>query len=376
MAINIAANTYQPDYVRALGGGLQTGMQLRKSALAEEERRRAQEQQSKLGALAPQIATGDQEALQQALQIDPTGAGFKGALAERGAAQEQTLAQEAQQKEFLARSAYDILQAPPEMQAGMHDDMIRQGIQSGALPEDAAQEIGQFGEDDIVEMQALVRGGQEFKDVVPATPAPITPYQTEQLKIEREKMRTAKAEKAEVRRLKQVEKERKRVVEQQTKETTFIEQKANATESIRLLDELVTHPGLETSVGAKGVTGGFIPFTDAVPGTEAADFMARFEQIKSKAFLEGFQQLKGGGTITEAEGRKAESALTRMDTSQTESAFKAAAKEFSDIIKAGLERQRKAAGIQPEPAQTEGRTATNPQTGEKMIFRGGQWQMQ
>jgi len=166
MAYDARTGLYLPQFGAAVTGGLQAGQDLRKGALNIEAARRAQEQKAALGALAPRIAAGEQAAVNQALQIDPTGAGFKGALTQAGARTEQAATQKAAQKEFLARSAFDILQAPPEAQAQMHDDMIHQGIQSGALPQEAASEIGQFGEDDIIEMQSLVRGGQEFKDVV------------------------------------------------------------------------------------------------------------------------------------------------------------------------------------------------------------------
>lgn len=87
----------------------------------------------------------------------------------REAAQAQIQEEEAKRTEYLARGAYDILQAPKELQAQMHDEFIAKGIQGGMLPEEASADIGQFGDDDIEEMQQLVRGGQKFGDVVPTT---------------------------------------------------------------------------------------------------------------------------------------------------------------------------------------------------------------
>lgn len=74
-----------------------------------------------------------------------------------------------------------------------------------------------------------------------------------------------------------------------------------------VLSELENHPGFEGAIGASSVLN-FIPFTDQ---RAAASF---FEQLRGGVFLEGFQKLKGGGAITEIEGKKAEDALARLNT--------------------------------------------------------------
>ena len=111
-----------------------------------------------------------------------------------------------------------------------------------------------------------------------------------------------------------------------------------ANESVKLLDELISHPGHDLALGKTRMTGAHM-----IPGTDAYDFEVRRKQIGGKQFLEAFQSLRGGGQITEVEGAKAEQAIARMDASQTEESFDAAAKEFQEIIKRGLERTKKAA---------------------------------
>lgn len=74
----------------------------------------------------------------------------------------------AQRDEFLARGANDILQAPPEQQAAMHDQLVQQGIQNGFLPPETAQHIGKFDQSDIQEMQNLVRKAQPMSAISPA----------------------------------------------------------------------------------------------------------------------------------------------------------------------------------------------------------------
>lgn len=118
-----------------------------------------------------------------------------------------------------------------------------------------------------------------------------------------------------------------------------IESSANM--AIQNIDELLKHPGFSSSVGA-----GVGHITKHVPGTDAADFNARLEQLQGGAFLQAFNSLKGGGQITEIEGKKATSAITRMSTAQSEKEFKKAAEEFKQVIQTGLNNARKAAGKQ------------------------------
>ncbi len=119
-----------------------------------------------------------------------------------------------------------------------------------------------------------------------------------------------------------------------------------AEEGIRLIDELVgkrdsktgqllkgekPHPGFENAVGAT-----WVPGARFIPGTDAAGFMARFDQIKGASFLEAFQALKGGGAITEKEGQKGTDAINRMSTSTDEKEFIRAALDLQDVIRKGV----------------------------------------
>ena len=108
------------------------------------------------------------------------------------------------------------------------------------------------------------------------------------------------------------------------------------------------HPGFRGAVGMGRLTTLGIPGVEQlIPGTPAADFKARFDEIMGGAFLEAFETLKGGGAITETEGKKATAAKTRMSLAQSENEFLAAAREYKDIVKTGIERARKKAGQAP-----------------------------
>ena len=130
---------------------------------------------------------------------------------------------------------------------------------------------------------------------------------------------------------------------------------ANATQAINLIDQMIgsedgkikAHPGFEGVVGAT-----YKPGFRFIPGTAESDFQAMLDQVKGKAFLEAFQSLRGGGQITEVEGKKATDAITRMKEATSEAAFKSAAREFQSIIRGGVERaKKKAGGTAAAPAQ-------------------------
>lgn len=115
--------------------------------------------------------------------------------------------------------------------------------------------------------------------------------------------------------------------------------------TVKLVDDLLNHPGKKMAVGGSSVN----PL-NYVPGTDAKDFRVRLEQIQGKQFLQAFESLKGGGQITEVEGQKATAAISRMNTAQSEKEFDAAAREFQSVIKAGVERAKRKASAPVTPS--------------------------
>lgn len=127
---------------------------------------------------------------------------------------------------------------------------------------------------------------------------------------------------------------------------------SRAEEGMRLIDELIgkrdskgrliegskPHPGFQNAVGAT-----WLPGARFIPGTDAAGFMSRFDQIKGASFLEAFESLKGGGAITEKEGQKGTDAINRMSTSTDEKEFIRAAMDLQDVIRKGAENAQKRA---------------------------------
>ena len=147
----------------------------------------------------------------------------------------------------------------------------------------------------------------------------------------------------------------------------------NADYLITKVEELVEHPGMSTSVGAKGPSYLFGLKTEPLPpqlgGGDARDFMNRLGEIEGQAFLQAYEVLRGGGQISNVEGERATRAIVRMKTAATEKEFKSAAQDFIGIIKRGVDRGRKKLGEEPvygeAPASQQRRrgepgTASNP----------------
>lgn len=119
---------------------------------------------------------------------------------------------------------------------------------------------------------------------------------------------------------------------------------AETTHTLKLLDDLMKHPGLEQAVGMSRL----LPL-HLISGTPARDFENRLEEIKGKQFLQAFESLKGGGAITELEGQKAQAAISRMNPTSSEDEFKKAVSEFKEIVQAA---QKRALAVQQNPTAT------------------------
>jgi len=122
--------------------------------------------------------------------------------------------------------------------------------------------------------------------------------------------------------------------------TDFPQANANMEYTKGLIDEISNHPGLSSVVGVPGIT-------KWIPGTEAQGFQAKMDQLNGKQFLEAFQSLKGGGQITEVEGKKATDAIAALNTKQSESSFKKELEKLKSVIESANERMKaKATGEQ------------------------------
>lgn len=123
---------------------------------------------------------------------------------------------------------------------------------------------------------------------------------------------------------------------------------ASAANARAMVQGVLDHPGFSSTVGVTA-----LPGARFVPGTKEADFMSRVDQLKGSAFLQAFETLKGGGQITEVEGKKATDAINRMSISTSEAEFKAAAADFLSVVdRAEQNAVRAATKGQTKPAGT------------------------
>lgn len=153
---------------------------------------------------------------------------------------------------------------------------------------------------------------------------------------------------------------------QTERELAFPQQQAKSEEMLSLLESIRNDPGLSAVVGAPNpLKGGFGAFN--IPGTSAANFQAKLDQLGGKQFLEAFESLKGGGQITEVEGQKATNAIARMQKTQSEEAFLQSLDELKSVVMNAAERNRMQAGSgmmqQSAPMQPSKVRRFNPATG-------------
>ena len=155
---------------------------------------------------------------------------------------------------------------------------------------------------------------------------------------------------------------------------------ATGEEAIRKIDALVgalpvkNAEGKIVQAGTKphagfGQSVGFgIPGLKYIPGTSAADFNARLNEVQGGAFLQAFNTLKGGGSITETEGTKATQAINRMSTAQSEKEFNTAAREYQDVIRTGIARAKAKAANAGDGGVPVGRGGSAPAAGGEIDF--------
>lgn len=118
---------------------------------------------------------------------------------------------------------------------------------------------------------------------------------------------------------------------------------AAADQTISLIDKAIGHRGLE---GAVGNIQGRLP--DAFLTDDFnRDFLAVHNQLVGKTFLQGIQQMRGSGAISEIEGQKAANAIARLSLTQSEEGYREALRELREIIALGRQRSQQTAGVAP-----------------------------
>lgn len=144
-----------------------------------------------------------------------------------------------------------------------------------------------------------------------------------------------------------------------------------AANQIAVIDKALKHPGRATATGLSGT----LDPRNFVPGTDATDFRSVLDQIGGSAFLQAFESLKGGGAITEVEGKRATDAIARLSRAQSDEEFETSLNDLRKVMTDGYKRLSGAeyggASSGPKPGTVEngyrfkGGNAGDPKNWEK-----------
>lgn len=99
------------------------------------------------------------------------------------------------------------------------------------------------------------------------------------------------------------------------------------------IDDTLNDPALDWSTGA-------LKWAQIVPGSPMRRFKTRADQLSGQAFMAARQALKGGGQITDFEGKRAEAAFARFDDTQSPEDYRVALLEARKILGSAMLRQR------------------------------------
>lgn len=140
---------------------------------------------------------------------------------------------------------------------------------------------------------------------------------------------------------------------------------------IKILDEAIAHPGREPATGKSWLA-------SYIPGSDAAGFVQRVEQIKGKTFQEQVKSLVGMGALSNAEGLKITAAAGRLEKlNVSDEEYLTALKDLRNDTYLAVQRSMKNLGgrpvegypmpaenpyaVRPQQAPAQSRITTQPQ---------------
>lgn len=151
--------------------------------------------------------------------------------------------------------------------------------------------------------------------------------------------------------------------EQGAAQTSLPKVEANVQNALSLINSVRSHPGRQFGTGLTGV----LP---AAPGSQVADFRAKLDQLTGQTFLSAFETLKGGGQITEVEGKKATEAIGNLKTTQSREQFAQALDDLAGVIIKGQDTARAKAGLAPANSFSAAEITQSLQKAREAITRG------
>lgn len=121
--------------------------------------------------------------------------------------------------------------------------------------------------------------------------------------------------------------------------TNFPAIKDAAEVTLGLLKKISNHPSLSKVTGTPDY---FNTARKKFTTGPDVDFLTLLDQMGGRVFLDAYQTLKGGGAISDYEDKKAQLALARLSTAQSEKQFREALSDYEDIIRKAVARAEKA----------------------------------
>lgn len=117
---------------------------------------------------------------------------------------------------------------------------------------------------------------------------------------------------------------------------------------------------------------GTIPnqWVPTTPGTPKADFQVMLDQAQGQAFLQAREMLRGGGQITDYEGQRAENAIARLSTAQSQKAFNDALNDFQRAVEDGYAKIELAARGQSAPLMNTPSSSQSTSDNDPLGIRG------
>jgi hypothetical protein len=106
---------------------------------------------------------------------------------------------------------------------------------------------------------------------------------------------------------------------------------ASADSALDMLSQVESAPGLAGNFGKSS----YLP---NIRGSDSANAQAKIEQLGGQVFLDAYNALRGGGQITEVEGKQAKAARLNMDNAQSADQFQRGLNVYKKIIQDARQR--------------------------------------
>jgi hypothetical protein len=130
----------------------------------------------------------------------------------------------------------------------------------------------------------------------------------------------------------------------QQKETQALDAYQSGQDTLGLIDEISNHEGFDDLVGAKGASSAFGLFDTPIAGTDAAGLMGKIETLQSKNFMNAITQMKGMGSLSDAEGKKVAAAVSSLSPDMSQKDFRTSLKTIKTITERGMKKQQRILG--------------------------------